>query len=117
MRATRVGFGVAILLSIVWMSAVPDYVHRHQMTVATAYAESVATSCRESHAERTGGIDCRKMSAAAFDAALDPIVKTWPTGGPYLYAAVMLLLLWAIAGGIAFTIDWLRRGFGLYRSA
>jgi hypothetical protein len=29
----------------------------------------------------------------------------------------MLLLLWAIAGGIAFTIDWLRRGFGLYRSA
>jgi hypothetical protein len=57
------------------------------------------------------------MSAAAFDTALDPIVKTWPVGGPYLYAGVMLLLLWAIAGGIAFTIDWLRRGFGLYRSA
>jgi hypothetical protein len=117
MRATRVGFGAAILLSIVWMSAVPDYVYRHQMTVATAYAESVAASCHESHADRSGGIDCRKMGAAAFDTALDPIVKTWPVGGPYLYAGVMLLLLWAIAGGIAFTADWLRRGFGLYRSA
>jgi hypothetical protein len=117
MRAAWVGLGAAAVLSIVWMGAVPGYVYHHQMALAATYADSVAASCHESHADRTGNIDCRKMSAAAFDTALDPIVKTWPVGGPYLYAGVMLLLLWAIAGGIAFTIDWLRRGFGLYRSA
>jgi hypothetical protein len=117
MRASRVGLLAALLLSVLWMSAVPDYVYRQEMTVATSYADSVAVSCRESHADKTADVDCRRLSAAAFDTALDPIMKTWPVAGPYIYASVMLLLLWAIAAGVAFTVDWLRRGFALFRSA
>ncbi len=117
MRAKRIGLGAALLLSIVWMSDVPDYVYRQQVSVANAYAERALAACRAAHVEDTDGLQCKRASTAAFDSALDPIVRMWPSWGPTLYAAVALLLVWAVAGGIALTVDWLRRGFALFRSA
>ncbi len=117
MRAKQIVFGAALLLSIVWMSEVPDYVYRQQVSVANAYAENALAACRPSHVEDTAGFECKRAGAAAFDSALDPIVRMWPSWGPTLYAAVSLLLIWAVAGGIALAIDWLRRGFALFRSA
>ncbi|SKA34073.1 hypothetical protein SAMN02745126_05470 [Enhydrobacter aerosaccus] len=117
MRPIWIALAVALALSTVWMSQVPDYVYRRQVSIATTYADTALADCRAAHVEDTTGIECKRLSAIAFDAALDPIVRLSPTWGPTIYAAVALMLIWAMAGGIALSIDWLRRGFGLWRSA
>lgn len=102
-RTTRAGLGAAVLLSGLWMWTVPDYVHRYEISAASAYAENVALSCRDARA--ADGVECERLGAAAFDTALDPVVKEWRVGGPFAYAGAMLILLWATVGGIALTID------------
>ncbi|MBS0519960.1 MAG: hypothetical protein JSR90_14805 [Proteobacteria bacterium] len=117
MRPLWIALAAAFTLSAVWMSLVPGYIYRQQVSVATSTADNALASCRASHVQETAGLDCKRVSAVAFDAALDPIVRMWPAWGPILYAVVALILVWAVAAGVALTIDWLRRGFALWRSA
>jgi hypothetical protein len=117
MRRIWIAVAAASVLSVFWMSTVPDHIRRQQFAVATGYAESALTSCRAAHIEESSGFDCRRVEAIAFESALDPIVRMWPTWGPRLYAGVGLALIWAIALGIAFAADWLRRGFRLWHTA
>lgn len=117
LRPIWVALAAAVALSGFWMSEVPDYIYRQEIVAAASHADSAFQSCRSARVEDTVGLNCDRVRSIAFDAALDPIMRLWPQWGPILYAFVALILVWAIAAGFAFTIDWLRRGVTLWRSA